>query len=1328
MYTRHTDKDYVPVQCLNVKDEPVVIYKGSTLGYLKPASDTPPLRDVKAVGTKPHEHIQRVTLEHTSPRKSRWSKEALFEALKLKDIEVEMTDEELTRLQDVLWKYNSCFAVDKDDFGCCNMFQAHIQLKRDYTPSWTPERKVPYHLEHEMDKHMKNMLGTGVVEPLSTDSRWNSPLFLVAKSSPGSFRVVSDLRGVNRQCVPDKYDLPNLNYLLDRIGGDSLFSTFDMAASFHQLPYDEESKPIVAFSYKGKRYNFARMIMGHCDSSATFSKMMHRLLAFTNIQHLIYFLDDLLIGSKDVASHIDRLEVLLKQLESANLKLTPSKTSLLRKQVQYVGLTLSSRGININNDRVEAILKLPPPTSKKETQRVLGTLGYNRRFVRQYSAISKPLYDLLRKDRKFVWDAECQRSFEALKTAIGNNTTLCFPDVDDPDNSYQVEIDASQFGLASTLSQMINGKRRIVGYFSKSVPKHKRQWGQTKLEFESLCASLKHWDPYLRGAKKFVVKTDCKSLLNLDSIFKNTPTMIRRFEQLSQYNFIIEHIAGKINTLPDFLSRFGMKVQECNKSTQTEHNDVKILSRVDQVNTEIVGCSETVSHISEIPKQPEHLETPSYLETLFDEETENQSRVTTCIIKKDESCFCDIPELGKEVIVKSVQADHLAKAAVSNAAQVKPDRNRIREEQDKDQIIRVVKDWVNSGEKPKLPSNRAPATLISLWKQFDLLKVEDGLLMKRWISKKDLEKERYLIVVPESLIEPIMELHHSTLTSCHPGVNISVDLCRRKFYWPKMNNDFAEYIATCEKCSAIKQPRNYLKAPLQHLLFHEFNAAIVVDHIVVEAKGRTPRGYKYILTITDAWSNYLVAIPVKSQTAKENIEQIVRRWVLTFGIPKEIIVDNHPGFTADFFHAIWSYFDCKVTHGTSYSKSSQAKAERSNKRVNQALRAAIPEGKENNWDIYLGYCVMALNSMKNRHTGFSSNRLVFGRENNTPISLLVDNEIRTQPLSKSTKGAYEQYKMMKNINRKVRENADVDFLYAKNQHDRNRLGPYFKSGDLCYVLINCPTHKHSIRWRGPLLVNKVINDHLYVVQVSPGQEKVVNISKMKHFTRNRYNIGRYPAPGVPNTDQQIAVHNSSKVQQSLDQKTKRPATKSSIIFPPDSDDSDSSDDDDENGEGLHITLPLSQDERFHTGTKPSVSGTPAPSQPAAPKLPGNTSTPQGDAGNSVNNYFPDTKGYGNERAAANQLDNSFSSTDSVISFDTINPDNDLSIITERTDDPPSRPRRTYHLRDRATLKHPDRLDRGTGSVRNTPRSRTSAIKETVNRILNRVRNQLDGIF
>ena len=153
-------------------------------------------------------------------QENQWTREGLYKSLKLDEIQVAITDaERRRRLKEVLWEYRSCFAYDGDGFGCCNMFQEHITLKNDYTPTWVPERKISYKLEEKMDDLMENLLLTGVVEPLTTESSWNSPLMLVVKSKPGEYRVCVDLRQVNRQCLEDKYDLPNLNNVLDRIGG-----------------------------------------------------------------------------------------------------------------------------------------------------------------------------------------------------------------------------------------------------------------------------------------------------------------------------------------------------------------------------------------------------------------------------------------------------------------------------------------------------------------------------------------------------------------------------------------------------------------------------------------------------------------------------------------------------------------------------------------------------------------------------------------------------------------------------------------------------------------------------------------------------------------------------------------------------------------------------------------------------------------------------------------------------------------------------------------------------------------------------------------------------
>lgn len=264
--------------------------------------------------------------------------------------------------------------------------------------------------------------------------------------------------------------------------------------------------------------------------------------------------------------------------------------------------------------------------------------------------------------------------------------------------------------------------------------------------------------------------------------------------------------------------------------------------------------------------------------------------------------------------------------------------------------------------------------------------------MRKWICPKSPEETRDLIIIPESMVETIMSLHHSSIFSTHPGVANCVNNCLRTTYWPGMKKDIKMYIEACENCGQNKHPQAYLKSGLKHIIFHKFNDAIVIDHIVPSSQLTTPRGFRYILTITDHWSGLLVAIPVKSQTAEENIKSIFRSWVLVHGMPRELICDNHPGFSAKFFEAVLKAFQCKVTHGTSYKARSTGKAEASNKRLNGALRSSLPLGKENHWDVYLPYATFALNSLRNRHTGYSPNRCAYGRELNTPLNVMLEDD------------------------------------------------------------------------------------------------------------------------------------------------------------------------------------------------------------------------------------------------------------------------------------------------------------------------------------------------
>ena len=393
-----------------------------------------------------------------------------------------MSDAEKDRLKRIIWRFRDCFSHDEFDIGCCNMYEAKIKMKEGESPSWTYPIPTPYKLQPEMDRQIDQMVRAGIAEPLKETSDFNHPIFLVKKNTdPESWRLVADLRGANKVCMDEKYPLPNLDHVLDTIGSDSIYSSFDLSKSFWQIPYSEDSKKVTAFMHRGRSYCWARLIMGHKNSSSIFSKVMWKLLATVPIEQLIFFIDDLFLSSKTVSEHLDRLEILLLRLVQANLKLTPKKCMLLREKVTFVGVSISEDGVQITDDRVKDLLALPVPTTVKRVQEVLGALNYVRKWIPRYSVIAKPLHRLTAKEAKFEWTSECQDAFEELKRAVAESTMLAIPDTEDPFQSYHLTVDASKHGYGATLSQEIvrDGKRerRIVAFYSKAVPPYKRERG-----------------------------------------------------------------------------------------------------------------------------------------------------------------------------------------------------------------------------------------------------------------------------------------------------------------------------------------------------------------------------------------------------------------------------------------------------------------------------------------------------------------------------------------------------------------------------------------------------------------------------------------------------------------------------------------------------------------------------------------------------------------------------------------------------------------------------------------------------------------------------------
>ena len=574
----YSHKNIVPIRYINPLPCDVTIHKNRIVAMMEPVDCGQQVKGIHRVSHQTEEYDPTVNIprknwadpEEITREKGKWENiEDLYKQLGVDDIDI--PQELKNDLKNTLEEYSCVFSKNKYDLGLASFYEAKLKLKQGYQARWVPSREIAYKLRPTMQEEISKLSEAGQLENCRY-SEFNSPVFLVAKPDGKSHRMVQDLRQVNCEVLPDGFEIGNVNRIMDEMTECKYLSSFDFTKGFCQIRLEKESRPITAFTFKGERYQWKTLPQGQSNSSAIFARAMAQLFSKIPFQAFICFLDDILIGSNTAEEHLKRLRFVLAKLSWANLKISPAKTQLFRSSLRFLGQIISAEGLQIDPERVEAILKLKEPTKVRELQKFLGILNFNRSYVDRFSVIAKPLYDLLQKDKKFDWTDSCQKAFDGLKQALTKAPILAIPQYDDPHKSYEINVDSSKVGHASTLTQWINGERRIISYYSRAVQKHHQKNSPCKLEFLGLYYSIMHYKIYLL-ATEFIVNTDCKALLNINTIFKNEGSyMQRRLSELQNFKFKIRHVAGDSDdiVLVDYLSRNPIEVEHVEVGTQTE--------------------------------------------------------------------------------------------------------------------------------------------------------------------------------------------------------------------------------------------------------------------------------------------------------------------------------------------------------------------------------------------------------------------------------------------------------------------------------------------------------------------------------------------------------------------------------------------------------------------------------------------------------------------------------------------------------------------------------------------------------------------------------------
>jgi hypothetical protein len=322
----------------------------------------------------------------------------------------------------LLIEYADVFATHDLDLGNFTALTHRIDTG-DAKPVKQRMRRTPTVFQGEEEGHLDKMISAGVIQPSSSD--WASAPVLVRKKD-GSVRWCVDYRALNKVTIKDTYPLPLIEECLDTLVGNQWFSKLDANAAYWQINIHPDDQKKTAFITKYGLFEFVRMGFGLCNAPATFARVINMVLNQLNWKIALAFLDDVLILGTSARGHLENLRIIFERFRQYGLKFKPRKCEFFRREVEFLGRTVSPAGVEMGQQYIEAVKEWKTPTDAKAVEKFLGFANYHRNFIARFSEIAAPLYAVTGKG-VFCWEGAQQQAFDELVALLTSPPVLAIP-------------------------------------------------------------------------------------------------------------------------------------------------------------------------------------------------------------------------------------------------------------------------------------------------------------------------------------------------------------------------------------------------------------------------------------------------------------------------------------------------------------------------------------------------------------------------------------------------------------------------------------------------------------------------------------------------------------------------------------------------------------------------------------------------------------------------------------------------------------------------------------------------------------------------------------
>ena len=284
-------------------------------------------------------------------------------------------------------------------------FELQLRIDPTIVLVQQPVRRVPYHTKEKISTELSRLLKLDIIEKVDGQTTWLNPIFVVPKSSE-KIRLCLDMRQANKAIIRERHIIPKIENILTELHGATYFSKIDLTEGYHQINLDPNSRHITTFATHQGLYEYKTLIYGISSTFESFQKQIE--ITISGCPNAKKTSDDILIWGNTLEERNENLRTLLQRILDSRLKINPNKCKFAATKIIFGGHILSAEEISPDPEKIKSVNQLQAPTNITEIKSLLGMTNFCNTFIPNYSTITAPLRQLLKKDEPFRWGSQQQ--------------------------------------------------------------------------------------------------------------------------------------------------------------------------------------------------------------------------------------------------------------------------------------------------------------------------------------------------------------------------------------------------------------------------------------------------------------------------------------------------------------------------------------------------------------------------------------------------------------------------------------------------------------------------------------------------------------------------------------------------------------------------------------------------------------------------------------------------------------------------------------------------------------------------------------------------------